>query len=163
MTSMHFLLVIQKSLAYPEKKIQRSLFLLQVPRCLFLFYCYYLGAFSFGLLQVPWCIFFSYCKYLDAFSFSISSTLMACKKIFYRLVVTLKDEDDDLVRGIEEDLFLRFVKRMSRTNQVLGSEAQIRTSYPTWKLNPWLGIVLNIMSPSGNPPRRRFSTFEIHS
>ena len=35
---------------------------------------------------------------------------MAWKKIFYRLVDTLKDEDDDLVRGIEEDLFLRFVK-----------------------------------------------------
>ena len=34
----------------------------------------------------------------------------AWKKIFYRLVDTLEDEDGDLVRGIEEDLFLRFVK-----------------------------------------------------
>ena len=34
----------------------------------------------------------------------------AWKKIFYRLVDTLKDEDGDLVRGIEEDLFMRFVK-----------------------------------------------------
>ena len=34
----------------------------------------------------------------------------AWKKIFYRVVDTLKGEDGDLVRGIEEDLFLRFVK-----------------------------------------------------
>ena len=54
----------------------------------------------------------------------------AWKKIFYRLVDTLKDEDGDLVRGIEEDLFMRFVKGDVETESGpwLGSSDQNKLS-----------------------------------